>query len=680
MQDRGAAYLRTSQESSDEERQRSTIESWLTRTGRVLNPDDWFFDPGWKRHQATVRPAFNKMLELASTGKIGWIVVEEATRWGTTDAYEFTTHMGRLVAQGVEVYEARSGRLLNPPATEMGDYILATIGALNSTQEMTNLATRSLKAKLLKASLGAWGGGPIPYGLAVQARTVAGVPLWAVEEMGEKLVQTYPNGEVKMLDYFPKDRERKLGESLYLQPSSHQDRLLIVQLIFNWFTTEAISTGQIAKRLNDMGKSNAAGSTWSWSLVRSILDNAAYTGTSTYGRVSRARHATQSTGTEYELVKVPVHAKKAPETWISVPLFPPIVTVEQWQEARTRTGKPGHKAPNTVGFWLAGLVYCGHCGARMHGSRGCGSKPTDQIILTCGNYHKNVTKSGCRPNYIDHEILVGLVRTHLMELDRDLTNLTLQNLYQKRQLHNKRWVVLRAAIDKMLYDGLPALYHYEQTGDTRIFWIPTVNEDGQPMPDRPIGIPGASYSDVLELLDQVEACSQSHDGETLAVLKTRHAKLYDAWIDATPLLRKKLQAETLEIEAEIARIEKSTQRVGTDLRDLFKSLGKVQVNIARALRVFGGDPNPGAMAEAVRKVISRIEVFYEITTWPSGYSKAFPSKVRIIPLIGVPADHSLGTKRRPECSAGRTVIRGNCHLFEPACTSFAIVGNPQLPL
>lgn len=156
----GAAYIRTSQESSDETRQRATRESWLATTGREL--DTWYQNLGWKRHQATRRPAFNKMLALARSGDLAWIVVEEATRFGTKDAYKFTHIMGELVECGVEVWDARCNRLLNPPRSSMGDYLLATVGALNSTQETINLAARSLKAKLLKAQLGAWPGGPIP--------------------------------------------------------------------------------------------------------------------------------------------------------------------------------------------------------------------------------------------------------------------------------------------------------------------------------------------------------------------------------------------------------------------------------------------------------------------------------------------------------------------------------------
>ena len=76
----------------------------------------------------------------------------------------------------------------------------------------------------------------------------------------------------------------------------------------------------------------------------------------------------------------------------------------------------------------------------MHGSSGCGSKPATQIILTCGNYHKNITNSGCRPNYIDHEILVGLVQEHLVVLEQDFQYLTLKNLYQKQAVARKRWV------------------------------------------------------------------------------------------------------------------------------------------------------------------------------------------------------------------------------------------------
>ena len=242
---RGAAYIRTSQESSPEDRQRATITTWLGKTGRELDQGAWYLDLGWKRHQANVRPAFNKLLKLAKAGSISWIVVEEATRFGTKDAYEFTRIMGDLVDWGVEVWEARSDRLLNPPSTSMGDYLLATVGALHSTQEVTNLATRSLKAKLLKAELGAWPGGSIPFGMAVQARNGAGVILWTVEEVGAKYEQTYPGGQVKYLDYFPKDRETRLGELLYLLPSRFPERTAAVQLVSPLTTLAMNSTDRL---------------------------------------------------------------------------------------------------------------------------------------------------------------------------------------------------------------------------------------------------------------------------------------------------------------------------------------------------------------------------------------------------------------------------------------------------
>ena len=68
-------------------------------------------------------------------------------------------------------------------------------------------------------------------------------------------------------------------------------------------------------------------------------------------------------------------------------------------------------------------------------------------------------------------------------------------------------------------------------------------------------ISGCSGTIVEELLDQVEAARESGTKAKLAKLRARHAKLYDYFVVATPLLRKKLQAETLEIEAEIARLE-----------------------------------------------------------------------------------------------------------------------------
>ena len=151
---------------------------------------------------------------------------------------------------------------------------------------------------------------------------------------------------------------------------------------------------------------------------------------------------------------------------------------------------------------------------------------------SCDDYRKN-KDSGCRPNYIPHETLANLVKSHLAELEQDLESLTLKNLYQRRTKTRKRWAELRAAIDKILYDALPELYHYEQDGLCRVFSVPRQDDE-----DELVRIPGCSGSIVQELLDQVEYVRDQGCKAKMGELRARHTKLYDAFVDATPGIRK----------------------------------------------------------------------------------------------------------------------------------------------
>ena len=401
----GAAYLRTSKESSDEARQRSTIDSWLRDTARVLGPADWYFDPGWKRHQAAVRPDFNRLLDRVRAGELAWIVVEEQSRWGTEDAYEFIEQMGLLRKYDVELWEARKGRLLNPPASQIGEFLTGTVQAIQSTEETARLATRSLKAKLLKAQAGAWAGGPIPNGLAVVCRTRTGKVLWTVDRIKDQYEQYYPDGRVVYRKALPQDRNRKDGDCLYLCPSRYQERLEVIKLIFLWATKETISPGAISNRLNAMGKRTAEGGLWSWSTVTSVLTQPAYTGCFSFGKVSRARHATHSSGTDYKLLDKPVYIHKHRSEWItSEQIFEPIISRETWEQAQQQFGHPRPKALSNAEMWLSGLVFCGACGSRM--SSWC-TKRKPFLKYGCDRYRRFGRASGCRCHQASHEVLGG---------------------------------------------------------------------------------------------------------------------------------------------------------------------------------------------------------------------------------------------------------------------------------
>jgi DNA invertase Pin-like site-specific DNA recombinase len=265
----GAAYLRTSMGTSDETRQRDEIGKWADRTKNTIDRE--FLDKGGKRHQSEKREQWQAMMALVKQDKVAWIVVEEHTRFGYADTYEFYEMMAELRRHKTILYEARTGRVLNPHPNEMGGIITSSVQSVQSHQETSNLAARALKAKLIKAEQGVWGGGPIPYAMAVACRTKTGETLWTAEQVGDSFEQHYLNGNSRILGYFPTDREEKT-EFLYLVPSRYQDRIEAVRYIFQWVQDDpGIALSEITRRLIKQGHRPASGGVFRYTLVHSIL-------------------------------------------------------------------------------------------------------------------------------------------------------------------------------------------------------------------------------------------------------------------------------------------------------------------------------------------------------------------------------------------------------------------------
>ena len=93
--------------------------------------------------------------------------------------------------------------------------------------------------------------------------TQQGNEVWrCVMEGHDERVKVYPDGRQERFDG-PKNRPPKaLHETLKYRPRSLPSGSSTSVLIFKWYTTEAISPGQIAARLNDLGVSPVYGPLW----------------------------------------------------------------------------------------------------------------------------------------------------------------------------------------------------------------------------------------------------------------------------------------------------------------------------------------------------------------------------------------------------------------------------------
>ncbi|MDH7577139.1 MAG: recombinase family protein [Bacillota bacterium] len=130
-----------------------------------------------------------------------------------------------------------------------------------------------------------------------------------------------------------------------------------------------MSSGEIAKQLNEEGVPGPGGGPWRRQTVRGILKNPVYMGVLYVNRYNTEGHATARQRGEKARLKY-----RPREEWVGVPV-PPLIDPERWellQQALTarKRGKQGGK---TYRYYLSGLLRCGICGGGLVGGYGVSS-------------------------------------------------------------------------------------------------------------------------------------------------------------------------------------------------------------------------------------------------------------------------------------------------------------------
>ncbi len=123
----------------------------------------------------------------------------------------------------------------------------------------------------------------------------------------------------------------------------------IVRDVFRW-RVQGLSYGVIAARLNERGVSTQTGVRWTRTVVSDMLARVSYRGHTPTGYRSRCK---------YEAVQ--------PTPCIRENTHPAIIDAETWKAVRALDGEAPRRRAGTKGAELTGLLYCAHCGGRMHG-------------------------------------------------------------------------------------------------------------------------------------------------------------------------------------------------------------------------------------------------------------------------------------------------------------------------
>ena len=405
------AYLRCSTDEQDTLRQREAIQ----RSG--LKIDQWLEDHE-SRDKAHKRPDFQRLLRGVQAGQVKTVVVQALDRFGVRDAWELGKFFSILKDHECRLLDA-TGKQLN--ADDDGSVICSTVGALTSSREQREKASRVLTGKLTLARKGTFLGGYCPYGCDVAAFNAEGKEVWRVIYEGhDKRVRVYPDGRQERFDGKRNRPPKALHETLKYRPSIVAERVKYVRLIFKWYTTESITAGQIAARLNDLGVSPVFGPLWHQGVVKYLLANPVYVGRPTYNKQSNSRFMEFSNGQVKTAERKPSRKRaEADHIRPEKQEFKPMIDPDVFDKAQAKlvaTKTRAHSAPKTAGLWLKGFVVCGQCGKPMWGLWGNGRNSLAPGYI-CSQYRRwgKRAPSGCGHFFVEHDLLESLVLDYLTQ-------------------------------------------------------------------------------------------------------------------------------------------------------------------------------------------------------------------------------------------------------------------------
>jgi DNA invertase Pin-like site-specific DNA recombinase len=646
--DAGAAYIRVSTDQQDTERQYAAVRAFEKRRGVTIARHHWYEDEGWARDEADRRPDFQRMMRLAESGRVQWIVVDQLDRFGTKDAHQLIHYLHRLRECGCKLYDA-SGKEWT--GEDVATIITAVVEGAKSKGEQTSKSHRVLGGKIERARRGEWQGGPVRLGFDVvcyQRETDA--ELWRVvfEGLGKRL-KVYPDGRAERFDgrdNFPKSQPAT--EVLRVAPSKDGGKVAAAVSVFKRFAAESISFTALAHHLNALGCRTSYGGYFQSHHVEGMLEDPIYLGYYTYnrrhfGKFHRFTDDRVVPEANYDMKQ----SKNDKADWVqSRRLFAPLVEMRTWDAVQKKLDAPKRaRSPRSAAQYLAGLVYCGNCGARMvTGSLRKTTKHArkdghtgDRHEYFCGTYAKHCREKrrhqcGCRRNGVFQDVLEKFIDRYLDESGRRLE-------------------VLTEGID---VDHLTAKLEGREDGHWREFVLGLERLQTYLRKHHPDEYKALMHDHYNYVEDEprdgfVEACVEHYravfDPSKLTAeverLEAEHTAMMQRWADLpTPRAKEKARERFGALEARMESLRRQQEDLGGVVAAHYGEMCDLRRAIDDAKRAMEGEAAERALrqrAEALRAIIQRIEcTFTKTGETGGGWGKrnARLATVTIYPVVG----------------------------------------------
>jgi hypothetical protein len=215
-----------------------------------------------------------------------------------------------------------------------------------------------------------------------------------------------------------------------LVPSDDVIKVSTIRWLFQTYANTDVGIRGLADHLNAKGVPGPTGGAWYSASIKAMLENRNYTGTYTWAKRREGKYYSVAAGQIRERDRNEVtlsptgkpHAVDNPqEAWIVVEnAHAALVDADLFERVQAklqgrRRSSPGaayrtHTRANGDAYLLSGLVYCAHCGCKMHG--------TDKVAkghhypkYLCSTYcrcDKN-NPHGCGCHGVDQDRLVDVL-------------------------------------------------------------------------------------------------------------------------------------------------------------------------------------------------------------------------------------------------------------------------------
>lgn len=329
-----AIYARVSSERQREEQtiasQTAALREYAQTKGYAV-AEEWVFQDEGYSGAVLVRPALERLRDLAATGQIEAVLIYSPDRLTRKYAYQvlLTEEFAR---QGATIIFIKS-----PQATTPEEHLMQQFQGMIAEYERAQITERTRRGKRHKAM----------------------------------------NGLVNVLCGAPYGyRYIKRSEASNAFYEVMEEQAAVVREMFRLYTEESYSIAALVRWLNAQGIPTRRGALrWQQPTIAGMLHNPAYKGVACFGKRERAdaHRITRRSRQRGILTPRPDSSRPRPrDQWIEIPV-PAIVSAEIFALAQERleTNKHFSRRHTKVPTLLQGLLVCRQCGCSLYRVGGC---------------------------------------------------------------------------------------------------------------------------------------------------------------------------------------------------------------------------------------------------------------------------------------------------------------------